>query len=184
MKKLFITFILCAPVALFAQKASIQKDISSMLAFNQQQISSLAQTIPAEKYDWRPADGVRSVAEVVLHIAEANYGLLASMGINPPDGINIKELSTISTEKEECIEIMNRSFKFATEQVKNFPEKNLSENVKLPFGEFNKQSVLLIMLDHSGEHKGQLIAYARMNDITPPWTAAKQKKDTEKGDKY
>src|SRR6266545_3794657 len=36
-------------------------------------IVDLAQAVPAEKYGWRPAEGVRSVSEVYMHIAGANY---------------------------------------------------------------------------------------------------------------
>ena len=33
------------------------------------------------------------------------------------------------------------------------------------------EGIYLRMIIHSNEHMGQLIAYARMNGIVPPWTA-------------
>src|SRR5436305_9064865 len=44
----------------------------------------LANAIPAEKYTWRPAEGVRSVAEVFMHVATANYNLYKLVGTPPP----------------------------------------------------------------------------------------------------
>src|SRR3954454_12585847 len=41
------------------------------------QLTALAEFIPADKYAWRPAPGVRSVSEVLMHIATANLGLLS-----------------------------------------------------------------------------------------------------------
>jgi uncharacterized damage-inducible protein DinB len=38
-----------------------------------------------------------------------------------------------------------------------------------------------MIMGHMGEHLGQLIAYARVNGIVPPWTAdAEQQKSAEK----
>ncbi len=50
------------------------------------QLEQLAEAIPAEKYGWRPGPGVRSVSEVIMHIAIANYGLLAVTGVKLPAG--------------------------------------------------------------------------------------------------
>ena len=43
------------------------------------------------------------------------------------------------------------------------------------FGQkMTKRAGLLVLASHSHEHLGQLIAYARSNNITPPWTAREQ----------
>ena len=72
--------------------------------------------------------------------------------------------------KEKIMEVVKASFAYAKEKAVEVPEDQLAVKVETPFGEFTKQNLLLIMLEHSGEHKGQLIAYARMNGITPPWS--------------
>ena len=59
----------------------------------------LAKAIPAEKYTWRPGEGVRSIAEVFLHIASANYGLAPMMGAARAEGINPRELEKSTTDK-------------------------------------------------------------------------------------
>src|SRR5216684_4254412 len=50
----------------------------------QKKFMDLAETIPAEKYSWRPAKGVRSISEVYMHIAGANYFLTSFLGVKPP----------------------------------------------------------------------------------------------------
>src|ERR1700758_404211 len=52
----------------------------------------LAEAIPAEKYAWRPAPDVRSVAEVFLHVSAANFNLYKLVGTPPPEGVDIKGL--------------------------------------------------------------------------------------------
>jgi hypothetical protein len=47
----------------------------------------LAEAIPAEKYTWRPAPGVRSIAEVFLHVSAANFDLYKLVGTPPPGAL-------------------------------------------------------------------------------------------------
>jgi hypothetical protein len=51
----------------------------------QRQLLQLAEATPRDKFSWRPAPGVRSIAEVYMHIAVANYFLLGQAGIKAID---------------------------------------------------------------------------------------------------
>src|ERR1700686_3415151 len=59
----------------------------------------LAEPIPAEKYTWRPAPDVRSVAEVFLHVSAANYNLYKLVGTPPPAGFDVKGFEKSTTDK-------------------------------------------------------------------------------------
>src|SRR5712691_4789013 len=61
----------------------------------QDKITQLAAAVPAEKYGWRPASGVRSVSEVYMHIAGGNYFLATFVGVQPPADIP-KDLEKIT----------------------------------------------------------------------------------------
>src|SRR6266849_10616980 len=50
------------------------------LAYYEQRFTRLAEAIPAEKYAWRPGEGVRSIGEVYAHISAANYGIARALG--------------------------------------------------------------------------------------------------------
>jgi len=56
----------------------------------QQEVVSLAEAMPQDKYSWRPAEGVRSVSEVYLHLAAANFGLTAIAGVPPSPGFKFQ----------------------------------------------------------------------------------------------
>lgn len=71
------------------------------LADVEKKMNSLAQAMPAEKYSWRPAEGVRSVSEVFVHVAGANYLFPSMAGVKPPAGIDRNMEKTI-TEKAKC----------------------------------------------------------------------------------
>ena len=168
MKNVLITLMLFLPAFLLGQSGdSFQKNLVGLLAYNEQQVLQLGEAIPAEKFDWRPVEGVRSVGEALLHLAQANYFFLMNLGASLPEGVDLQTMDAIKG-KEKVLETVKNSFAFVNEKIPGISD--LDATVKFPFGEMNKQSALLVLLDHSGEHKGQLIAYARMNGIKPPWS--------------
>src|SRR5690242_21907456 len=72
------------------------------------QLIALAEATPEEKFAWRPAQGVRSTSEVYMHIAIANFGLLAVTGPKVP--AELKEgMEKSVTSKAEVINWLKRS---------------------------------------------------------------------------
>ena len=152
-----------------AQEDMVQQSVKNLLSNNQSQITSLAEAFPADKYDWRPADGIRSVGESILHVAGGNYYLASKLGFAPPEDVDMMNLEKIQG-KENVLAALTKSFDFVQEKLAAISTANLGDDVDLGFAKTNVLSAMLIILEHSGEHKGQLIAYARSNDITPPWS--------------
>jgi uncharacterized damage-inducible protein DinB len=132
----------------------------------------LAEAIPAEKYTWRPAEGVRSVAETFLHVSQANYGFATRLGAQPVAGLNLRELEKSTTDKAAVIAHLRASLTMFRNAVIAYPEAN-AETTMQWFGPptITMRYFLTFNADHNGEHLGQLIAYARMNGVTPPWSA-------------
>jgi uncharacterized damage-inducible protein DinB len=134
----------------------------------------LAKAIPAEKYTWRPGDGVRSVAEVFLHLSSANYGLPPMMGATRAEGVNPRELEKSTTDKDKIVDTLSKSFAYLENAVQNASDADLQKHVKMFGGkEGTGGDVLLLIITDLHEHLGQMIAYARVNNVTPPWTAAR-----------
>src|SRR6516225_586056 len=72
------------------------------------QLIALAEATPEEKFSWRPAPGVRSTSEVYMHVAVANFGLLAFTGPKVPADLK-ESLETSVTSKAEVISWLKRS---------------------------------------------------------------------------
>src|SRR5690242_18366512 len=68
------------------------------------QLVALAEAIPADKYSWRPAKGVRSTSEVFMHIALANFYLLSVTGPPTPPDMKGANLEKTITAKPEVIQ--------------------------------------------------------------------------------
>ena len=159
-----------APTAGF--RAEFLRELSAI----EEHYVSLAQSIPAEKYTWRPGEGVRSISEVFLHVAAANFNLPRLVGTQPPTGFTARGFETSTTDKARVTDALRQSFAHLrqatlavsdTDAERTFPWLNNTTNTYR--GHF------LFMTRHLSEHMGQMIAYARMNGVVPPWTEEQQR---------
>jgi uncharacterized damage-inducible protein DinB len=129
----------------------------------------LANAMPQEKYAWRPATGIRSVSEVYVHVAAADYGLPSFMGVKVPEGIG-RDMEKTVTEKTRVIEALKKSFLHLKSVATNMSDADLDRKVKVFGGEMTERALMILILNHMHEHLGQSIAYARMNGVAPPWS--------------
>lgn len=169
-----------------ADKTAPSYDMKAQAIVDLQQLqkkyAELAQSIPADKFNWRPEAGTRSVSELFLHVAGANYGIPTMMtGTGPAPGYKREGFETSTTDKAKVIEQLNQSFVFAIASVQNMSNADFAKAEKKLGPEANDGDVIYILVTHNHEHLGQSIAYARMNGITPPWTVEAEKKAAEKG---
>jgi len=134
----------------------------------QKKITDLAAAVPAEKYAWRPGDGVRSVSEVYMHIAGGNYFLMTFLGVQPPADMP-KDLEKI-TDKQKVLAELHKSFDYLRGVAKNLSPADLEKPVTMFGNQTTQRAVYSTILNHLHEHLGQSIAYARMNGIVPPWS--------------
>ncbi len=169
-------FLMVSAIALQAQSAD---DMSSGSAFSKdymkeidaakQKVLALAEAVPQEKFAWRPEAGVRSFSEVFMHIVGANYYLLTFAGEKMPEWFK-QGMDTTVTNKEEIVKYLNTSYDNLKNYMSNLDDKSLDDPVEFFGMKSDKRHLLFILLDHNHEHLGQLIAYSRMNGITPPWS--------------
>lgn len=169
MKKSLLACALMVTIISYAQDNLTQTTIQGILAGNQGQVVQLAEAFSEEQYDWRPMEGVNSVREAILHVAGANYYLASKMGFAPPEDVDVMKLGEI-TGKDNVVAALKKSNEFVLDKVTKVETSQLNEEVDFGFAKMNKLGGLLAMMEHNGEHKGQLIAYARSNGVTPPWS--------------
>jgi hypothetical protein len=137
----------------------------------------LAEAIPADKYSWRPAKGVRSVGEAFMHVATEYY-------LMPPMAFGAKASPTLAmgpgafgklekdATKEKVIQALKDGHTYAVQAVNDIPADSLGGMRKMFGHEFSGTQRWFLMAGDLHEHLGQLIAYARMNGIKPPWSKA------------
>jgi uncharacterized damage-inducible protein DinB len=161
-----------APAAPAAPSSTFQSDVVGVLGHVQKELVGLEQAMPQNKFTWRPAKGVRSVAEVYLHAAGSGYFFGKMLGFEIPADIaaQMKTYETSTTDKAKIQKALDDSFAWFGNQVKSMPDAELTKSIDFFGHPATKRAVVLTALGHYQEHLGQSIAYARSNGVVPPWS--------------
>jgi uncharacterized damage-inducible protein DinB len=149
--------------------AGIRGELLGRLDDAATKLDQLAAAIPQEKYGWRPGPGVRSVSEVLMHVGGNNYLLLTFVGIESPVALDDR-LEGSLTDRERVTEFLRRSFERVRAALRALPDADLDRAASMLGRPTTYRNVYLGTVTHAHEHLGQLIAYARVNGIAPPWS--------------
>jgi uncharacterized damage-inducible protein DinB len=158
-----------------APARAFQNDFIGQLDDVQKKVLSLEGAVPQGKFKWRPAPGVRSIAEAYLHIAFGNYLYTKiATGKEPPADagweMNGPKWDGKTTDKAEIKAILEKSFEHVRTVMKGVEDADLDKKVNFFGHELTARAMLIALLGHLNEHMGQEVAYARSNNVVPPWS--------------
>jgi uncharacterized damage-inducible protein DinB len=139
----------------------------------------LAEAMPESKYSWTPEKGVRTVGQVFLHVSAANYGVPSFIGIKPPAGFDFGTYEQSMTKKADIIKSLKDSFTHMEGALKSMSEDEMNQPAEFFGMKTTKRGAFFLLLSHAHEHLGQSIAYARSNNVTPPWSAQQQAEEAK-----
>jgi len=135
--------------------------------FTADEAITLAEKVPADKYSWRPAEGVRSISEVYVHIAIAHYYFLSLSGVKIDPSKMSRDAEKKITSKADVVKFLKESIAAVKE---NYPKLDMAKKAHMGDADTNVEGIMIHLIAHTSEHVGQSIAYARMNGIVPPWS--------------
>ena len=152
-----------------AVKAAFIADLDVM----KDKFLGLANAFPQDKYTWRPMEGVRSVSEVLMLVAMEGYsfvptsfgGAAAPLG-SPEEVTRIRAL----TDKAQIIDHLTKAFAHSKQVLQGIDAATLTGTRRVMGQTMSTQQITLAIGGDVHEHLGQLIAYARVNRIVPPWS--------------
>jgi uncharacterized damage-inducible protein DinB len=127
------------------------------------------EAMPADKYDFKPTGQVRSFAEQILHITDANYGFASvATGAESPIARGESE-QTEDTSKENVIKLVNAGYDYVIDNLKSMTDDQLKESIKV-FGQFEmtRGTALDKAFEHQTHHRGQTTIYLRLSGVKPP----------------
>jgi len=177
----FVSFLGAVPTSFSQSETDVRGEVLYQLDDLYTKMISLAEAVPHETYDWRPEPGVRSFSEVFTHVAETNYFLMGEVVGREVPG-SAEEAFTAEgstgiweeqiTGKDSVLRKLRASRRYVRRTINTLDRERLSESVDWFDPEFDNtvRGTLLHLLRHTGEHTGQLVAYARINGIVPPWS--------------
>ena len=143
----------------------IIKDWERAKAYTKEYLDAM----PAESYGLKPTPEMRSFAQQLLHLIDANYRLAsAATGVDSPVVVGESE-KTADQSKENVTKLVMAGYDFVINSVKTMTPAQLSEPTTL-FGriELTKGKALEKCFEHQTHHRGQTTVYIRMAGATPP----------------
>jgi uncharacterized damage-inducible protein DinB len=153
-----------APAAAQAEDVGLLTSFLSDLDRLEGKMVPLAEAVPADMYGWRPAEGIRSVSEVYMHMAGSMQYILSVVGTTP-----VADLEKV-TDKDQVVSELKKAFAATREAVGKVTAAELGDKVQMFGREWTKADIIYLVGTHNHEHLGQSIAYARSIGVVPPWS--------------
>jgi uncharacterized damage-inducible protein DinB len=156
------------------------KALDAMLSGLENEFVGVAETMPADKYNFAPSadyfksgattnfKDVRTFAQQVAHVTQANYHYFGSFSPTPP-AVDVKAIGNL-TGKDDLVKALKASFVYGHQAIATITAQNAfqSLNPKYPSTPATQAAGAVA---HAFDHYGQLVEYLRMNGLVPPASA-------------
>ena len=146
------------------------------LAYCEQRYLALAEAMPAEKYSWRPAEGMRTVGGLFAHVVIDNYKAVEALDQAPPappGGLHStfqpETILALSENKPKLLEELKSSFAHLRTRILEMSDADGDKSQRMMNRQTTLRGALLIVDRHLGEHLGQAVCYALINGLALPW---------------
>lgn len=158
-----------APAQAAPPPAGLRGDMIAQFDDAATKLVQLAEAMPQDKLTWRPGTGVRSVSEVLLHVAGGNYFILTFAGVKPPAGTTDAGEAGV-TDGAQVVARLKQSCDHVRAALRAASDADLDKSTTMFGRATTNRNVYLTIVTHAHEHLGQMIAYARTNGVVPPWS--------------
>ena len=162
--------LMAAAVALFVPASAFAQNpftdaVKAQLAQIKNPVVRTAEKVPEDLYAFKPTPEVRSLGQLIGHIADGNFGICgAASGMKPP----MSGVEKSTTAKAALQKALAASFEFCEQALASMDDKKGAETVKTFLGVQPRLGVLAFNNSHVNEHYGNLVTYMRLKGIVPP----------------
>ena len=151
-------------------QGQVVSSLASLHTFTERAITATAELVPEDLYDFRPSEDVRTLGQILAHIAFGNYQICSvAAGQDNPNTENLEETHT---SKAAIQDVLAAAFAYCQGIYDTMSDETGAEMVPFLGGQdFARSAVLAFNSTHNYEHYGNLVTYMRINGITPPTSA-------------
>ncbi len=154
-----------------SEASEIRDEMLRQFSGSSRKMVALSEAMPEDLYAWSTGEGMMTVAKVYAHIARYNFMYLEDqLGVPAPSDIDLDMVEDL-TDKAVITELLKRSVDHVLAHVPKLTDDTLTEKTRLYGRDIAGWAVLVQLVTHLNEHVGQAVAYARINQIAPPWAS-------------
>ncbi len=159
-----------------ALSPSTAVSVNNMHTTIRRNLIEAAEAMPAADYAFKPTPQVRSFAQLIAHVAMANYFFCSTAKGEPiPIMVNLEQTVT---DKPGAVKALGDALSYCDAAYKETTDANANQQVKVsgPGGNTQTTRALVLMFNttHNNEHYGNVVLYLRLKGIVPPSTARVQ----------
>lgn len=157
---------LLGPGTALAQENPIVSSLQGLHDMTKGYIAQTAEMVSEDLYDFRPTEEVRTLGQILAHVANAQYLFCsAAAGEESPNSVNLEE--TLTT-KAQIVAALDEAFAYCDGVYAGMTDAE-GAVMRSFFGqERAAAAVLSFNTTHNYEHYGNLVTYMRINGIVPP----------------
>jgi uncharacterized damage-inducible protein DinB len=148
-------------------QAQVVASLAGLHGITEEAVTATAEQVPEDLYSFQATEEVRTLGQLLAHIADANYQICsaASGDTNPNTG----SIEQTKTTKADIQAALASAFAYCRAVYDNTTDAQGAEMVPFFGGqEMARSAILAFNSGHTYEHYGNLVTYMRLNDITPP----------------
>ncbi len=174
MKQIFIlaTLILFSSVTspALAQQDAFIKDFLERLENSRTYLILVAETMPADKYNFRASPESLTFAENLMHIGYAiDWHSQSLLGGRASRDWNTDTIFKVANKsKAEMIATIDKTFNESIQLISQFEATQLNDELDYFGLKRSKRQIFLLLADHITHHRGQMLVYMRLNGLVPP----------------
>jgi uncharacterized damage-inducible protein DinB len=143
-------------------KVYLIRDFQRAKSYTQEYLN----TMPADKYGFKPQDSIRSFAQQMLHLADGNFGIASLASGIPVPRRGLEKMA--NPVKDSVVAAVNASYDFVIDAIQKTDPKNLLEVTKMGNNGFPRLVWFNKVFEHQTHHRGQTTIYIRMAGLKPP----------------
>jgi uncharacterized damage-inducible protein DinB len=157
---------------------SLASVAGKMHATIRRDLAEAAESMPADEYSFRPAPEVRTFAQLIGHVVNANWFFCSqAKQEKSPSSTNHEQLA----DKAALVTALNDSLAYCDQVYTATTDANFNEPVHMAGGagmgpaDTVRGAILMFNTTHNNEHYGNIVVYMRLKGHRPPSTARGQK---------
>jgi hypothetical protein len=171
----------------FAQEAPHQSDTSKAMPSSSQivlaqwneigrKLIAMAEDFPETKYDFKPTPEMRSFAEQLLHAAGSMEYFTAPVQGKPPAKESENPPRATYKTKADVVALVKKEVEDGAAAIKAKGDKGMADWITDPDSkqQMHVSDLAYGLIEHSGEHYGQLAVYYRLSGLVPPESRPKK----------
>jgi len=164
----FASVILIAPAVAHAQNpmmAAVKAQHEQVKGY----LLKTAEMVPENLYSFRATPDVRTIAQLIGHVADGSSNICASASGDKPPALNAEKSMTT---KAQLTKALTEALAFCDKVIAGMDDKRAMETTKFFVGGSSPRAMILAFnTSHNFEHYGNLVTYLRLNKIVPPSSA-------------